>query len=55
MLAKADTPAGERLDILVTLVEAYDKKHSCSSSPIPSKRSSSTWSTWGTRLKIWSL
>ena len=27
MLAKADTPEGERLDILVTLVEAYDKKH----------------------------
>ncbi len=27
MLAEADTPEGERLDILVTLVEAYDKKH----------------------------
>ena len=27
MLAAADTPEGERLDILVTLVEAYDKKH----------------------------
>lgn len=27
MLAEADTPDGERLDILVTLVEAYDKKH----------------------------
>jgi HTH-type transcriptional regulator/antitoxin HigA len=27
MSARADTPAGERLDVLVTLVEAYEKKH----------------------------
>ncbi len=27
MMAGADTPKGERLDILVTLVEAYEKKH----------------------------
>ena len=27
MTAEADTPEGERLDILVTLVEAYEKKH----------------------------
>ena len=27
MTAKADTPEGERLDILVTLIEAYEKKH----------------------------
>src|SRR5687767_4027751 len=25
--AKADTPGGERLDVLVTLVEAYEAKH----------------------------
>ena len=27
MGAKRDTPAGERLDVLVTLVEAYERKH----------------------------
>jgi HTH-type transcriptional regulator / antitoxin HigA len=27
MAAERDTPAGERLDILVTLVEAYERKH----------------------------
>ncbi|MGH9908403.1 MAG: helix-turn-helix domain-containing protein [Pyrinomonadaceae bacterium] len=27
MMAKAHTPEGERLDVLVTLVEAYEKKH----------------------------
>jgi len=26
MPARADTPEGERLDVLVTLVEAYEKK-----------------------------
>ncbi|RLA47567.1 MAG: transcriptional regulator [Gammaproteobacteria bacterium] len=27
MTAKADTPEGEKLDVLVTLVEAYESKH----------------------------
>jgi HTH-type transcriptional regulator/antitoxin HigA len=27
MSARADTPEGERLDVLATLVEAYDRKH----------------------------
>ncbi len=27
MLARANTPEGERLDVLVTLVEAYERKH----------------------------
>jgi HTH-type transcriptional regulator/antitoxin HigA len=27
MSAAADTPEGERLDVLVTLVEAYERKH----------------------------
>ena len=27
MLAKLDTPEGERLDVLVTLVEAYERRH----------------------------
>ena len=27
MTAELDTPAGERLDVLVTLVEAYERRH----------------------------
>ena len=27
MMARANTPEGERLDVLVTLVEAYERKH----------------------------
>ena len=27
MLAEADTPEGDRLDVLVTLVEAYERAH----------------------------
>ena len=27
MLAESDTPEGEKLDVLVTLVEAYERKH----------------------------
>lgn len=27
MMAQTDTPEGERLDVLVTLVEAYEKRH----------------------------
>jgi len=27
MMAESDTPEGEKLDVLVTLVEAYERKH----------------------------
>jgi len=27
MMSKSDTPEGERLDVLVTLIEAYERKH----------------------------
>jgi HTH-type transcriptional regulator/antitoxin HigA len=27
MMAETDTPEGERLDVLVTLVEAHEKRH----------------------------
>ena len=37
MMAEADTPEGERLDILVTLVEAYERKHYALDLPDPSK------------------
>jgi HTH-type transcriptional regulator/antitoxin HigA len=35
MNAKADTPEGERLDVLVTLVEAYEAKHHAMELPDP--------------------
>jgi len=27
MISKSDTPEGEKLDVLVTLIEAYERKH----------------------------
>ena len=35
MGARRDTPAGERLDVLVTLVEAYERKHYPLDAPDP--------------------
>lgn len=35
MAAKANTPEGERLDVLVTLVEAYERKHFVMELPDP--------------------
>jgi HTH-type transcriptional regulator/antitoxin HigA len=35
MSAAADSPEGERLDVLVTLVEAYERRHFRSIFPAP--------------------
>lgn len=35
MMVEGDTPEGERLDILVTLVEAYERKHYALDLPDP--------------------
>ena len=35
MMAKLNTPEGERLDVLVTLVEAYERKHYAIELPDP--------------------
>jgi HTH-type transcriptional regulator/antitoxin HigA len=35
MMAHANTPEGERLDVLVTLVEAYERKHYAMELPDP--------------------
>jgi len=35
MTTEADTPEGDRLDILVTLVEAYERKHYALDLPDP--------------------
>ncbi|MGA7950786.1 MAG: hypothetical protein WCA45_11610 [Thiobacillaceae bacterium] len=44
MTAAADTLAGERLDVLVTLVEAWERRHYPMNLPDRSRPSSSRWS-----------
>ena len=53
MMAKRNTPEGERLDVLVTLVEAYERKHYAIDLPTLSKRSNSRWSSVACRSKTW--
>jgi antitoxin component HigA of HigAB toxin-antitoxin module len=54
MDARASTPEGDRLDVLVTLVEAYEEKHwRMNPPPIRSKRSSCGWSNEGSLAPIW--
>jgi HTH-type transcriptional regulator/antitoxin HigA len=38
------TPAGDRLEVLVTLVQAYEAQHHPVPAPAPSRPSSSEWS-----------
>jgi len=45
MGAKAGTPKGDRLDILATLIEAYEAKHYPMDPRIQLKRSSFEWSS----------
>lgn len=39
------TPAGDRLDVLATLIDAYESEHDPMGPPTRSKRSSSAWSS----------
>ena len=43
MDAKRNTPRGDRLDVLVALVEAWEAKRSRSTCPMPWKPSSIMW------------
>jgi antitoxin component HigA of HigAB toxin-antitoxin module len=43
MDAKRNTPRGDRLDVLVTLVEAWETKHFRSICRMPWKPSNITW------------
>jgi HTH-type transcriptional regulator / antitoxin HigA len=47
MDAKRGTSEGDRLDILVTLVEAWEARHYPPDSPIPSMQSNITWNKRG--------
>src|SRR2546430_1744962 len=52
MNAKRNTPEGDRLDVLVTLVEAWKQSAIRSTFPTPSRRSSTTWIRTGSRRAI---
>ena len=43
--AKAGTRDGDRLDVLVTLIDAYEEEHYPIDPPDPSRQSSSAWSS----------
>jgi hypothetical protein len=51
--AKADSPEGDRLDVLATLVDAYETEHYPMDPPDRSRPSSSAWSSRGSREGIW--
>lgn len=51
--AKAGTPRGDRLDILATLVDAYEAEHYPMDPPILSRPLSSAWSSRVSRARIW--
>jgi HTH-type transcriptional regulator/antitoxin HigA len=42
--ARSGTPEGDRLDILATLIDAYESEHHPIDPPDPSRRSNSVWS-----------
>ena len=46
MDAKPGTKAGDELDVLTTIVEAYEAKHHAVSPPDPSKRFVFGWINW---------
>jgi HTH-type transcriptional regulator / antitoxin HigA len=51
MAARPNTPEGERLDLLVTLVEAYERKHFPLDLPDPIKAIKSTMEQRGLGVK----
>jgi len=51
MMARANTPEGERLDVLVTLVEAYERKHFTMEAPDPVEAIKSRMETLGLKPK----
>ena len=50
MSAKRNTPEGDRLDVLVTLVEAWERKHYPMDLPTRWRRSSTIWIRMGCSL-----
>jgi HTH-type transcriptional regulator/antitoxin HigA len=54
MTAAPHTPEGERLDVLVTLVEAYERRHFPMDLPDPGEATGFRWSKKGSCPRIWS-
>jgi len=52
MHAKRNTPTGDRLDVLVVLVEAWEAKHYRLDLPDPIEASNITWSSKGSARTI---
>ena len=53
MMAETDTPEGERLDVLVTLVEAYEKRHFPLDLPDPVEAIKFRMDQMGLSPRIW--
>jgi len=53
MHAKRNTPQGDRLDVLATLIDAYEAEHDPMDPPTPSRRSSSAWSSKASAAATW--
>ena len=53
--ATPNTPEGDRLDVLTTLVEAYEAHYYPISEPDPVEAISTTWKVGGCRGPTWSL
>jgi HTH-type transcriptional regulator/antitoxin HigA len=51
--AKAGTPEGDRLDVLATLIDAYEAEHYPMDPPDPIEAISSAWSSRGSRDETW--
>jgi HTH-type transcriptional regulator / antitoxin HigA len=51
--AKAGTRKGDRLDVLATLIDAYEAEHYPMDRLIRSRRSSSAWGSRGLRAATW--
>jgi antitoxin component HigA of HigAB toxin-antitoxin module len=53
--AKPNTAKGDRLDVLVTLVEVYEQKHYRIDPPDPLKPSSSAWNSLSSSHRTWRI
>ena len=51
--AAPHTPEGDRLEVLATLVEAYEEQHYSIPAPTLSKRFNTTWKVAGSAAVIW--
>ena len=53
--AEPDTPDGDKLEILITLIEAYEARHHPIAPPTLWRRSCSAWNRLDYSARTWSL